>query len=463
VVEQVSLHASEGERLAGFELNRPQEGEQSDLYTLRLGGQVAGRPGIRPQAVEVTYHGRAIQVAPIRDPAGDAASGDAEAGAGHRGPWGVLVGLLGLRPDAEVQLDVVFEDGARVPAATVKLRREPLRSDFEPRLQPLLLSAIGRSGSTWLMKVFAAHPEIVVRRHFPYESSAAKYWMHALRVLSDPANLTQSAHPDSFQNDRWWVGNNPFFDFSAVDDPERAAWIAGKHVERMARFFQESAEDWYLAVAKSQDQEEPRYFAEKHLWPNFLPMLIRELYPRAREVFVVRDFRDVACSTLAMDARRGYTGSGREPGMTDEDYVRVVQHRMATDIRRSWESRAAGAHLVRYEEMVRRPHETVSGLLSYLEVDGSADVVDRLVELASQDVPDLPGTTFDPEVVRGHRSPRSLEASIGRWRERDDQFRAVLDEALGDALTAFGYEREQEPGLDSNADGAPAGALRRQR
>jgi hypothetical protein len=51
----------------------------------------------------------------------------------------------------------------------------------------------------------------------------------------------------------------------------------------------------------------------------------------------------------------------------------------------------------------------------------------------------------------------------------------VLDEALGDALTAFGYEREGNasgrapgqsgagPAVDSNADGAPAGMLRRQR
>jgi hypothetical protein len=165
---------------------------------------------------------------------------------------------------------------------------------------------------------------------------------------------------------------------------------------------------WYYDVARSQGQEEPRYFAEKHLWPNFIQMLIRELYPRAREVFLVRDFRDVACSTLSLDERRGYTGSGREHGMSEEDYVRVVQRRMATDIRRSWESRGEGAHLVRYEDMVRRPHETVSALLSYLDVDAAPATVDRLVELAAQDVPDLPGTTFDAELVLGHRSPRSL-------------------------------------------------------
>jgi hypothetical protein len=57
-------------------------------------------------------------------------------------------------------------------------------------------------------------------------------------------------------------------------------------------------------------------------------------------------------------------------------------------------------------------------------------------------VPDLPGSSFDPELVRRHRGSRSPQDSLERWRERDDAFRAVLDEALGEALGAFGYERE---------------------
>ena len=405
---------------AGFVLERPQQGEQGDLHALRLSGTAPGG-----RAVEVVYHGRPIQIAPVRD-----------------SRWETLVGLVGMRADAALGLEVVLENGERAPAATLQLQHAPLRSGFEPAVQPLLLTSLGRSGSTWLMKMFAAHPEIVVMRRFPYESSAAKYWMHAMKVLSDPASMELSAHPDSFHSDRWWAGSNPYFDAPAIEDPDRAAWLGREHVERLARFFQESVEQWYVTVARSQGQERPRYFAEKHLWPNFLPMLMRELYPGAREVFLVRDFRDVAVSALGTDARRGYAGFGKEPGMSDEDYVRAVVTRMATDLRRSWESRAEGAHLVRYEDMAERPTETLAGLLSYLDVDAAPATVDRLLELASQDVPELPGSTFDPELVRRHRSSRSPQDSIGRWRDRDDAFRAVLDDALGDALTAFGYERE---------------------
>ena len=47
------------------------------------------------------------------------------------------------------------------------------------------------------------------------------------------------------------------------------------------------------------------------MWPNYLPVLIRELYPRAKEIFLVRDFRDMARSIMAFDAKRGYAGFGR--------------------------------------------------------------------------------------------------------------------------------------------------------
>jgi hypothetical protein len=439
-VEQVLLDPAAGERLAGFAVELPAAGQQGDLHVLRIAGWVAGRE-VRPRAVEVVYHGRPIQIAPVRGARPDVAAIRPDVDATADASWDALVGLVGLRRDAMLELRVVLDGDVRVPAATLELRRESLRSGFDAQVQPLVLSSLGRSGSTWLMKMFAAHPEVVTMRRFPYESSPGKYWMHAMKVLSDPASLELSAHMDTFHSDRSWAGSNPYFDAPAIDDPERGAWLGREQVERLARFFQDTVEQWYLTVARSQGQDSPRYFAEKHLWPNFLPMLIRELYPGAREIFLVRDFRDVACSALAADARRGYSGFGREPHMSEAQYVREVVHRMATDLHRSWEARAPGAHLVRYEDMALQPRETLTSLFEFLGVEATGGTVDRVLALASEDVPDLPGSTSDPELVERHRDDRSPEDSIGRWRERDEGFREVLDEALGEALSAFGYDR----------------------
>ena len=52
-----------------------------------------------------------------------------------------------------------------------------------------------------------------------------------LRVLSEPANLEQSAHPDDFHNNLWWVGNNPYHDDRVYEQVPLETWFA-RHLPR---------------------------------------------------------------------------------------------------------------------------------------------------------------------------------------------------------------------------------------
>src|SRR5207248_557150 len=63
-----------------------------------------------------------------------------------------------------------------------------------------------------------------------------------------------------------------------------------QYVEDLAGFCQRSIEDFYLQIGTMQERRNPRYFAEKYI-PTQLPRIMWELYPKAREVFLVRDFR----------------------------------------------------------------------------------------------------------------------------------------------------------------------------
>ncbi len=253
-----------------------------------------------------------------------------------------LISLVGLGTAPHLTFRVVFEDGSSCVAGSMSLRREPLRTGFEPALQPLIVTTLGRSGSTWLMQLLAAHPQVVVFRRFPYESAPAKYWLHMLRVLSEPGNLDQSAHPEDFFRNRWWVGANPFHDDRVYEQVPLETWFADTYIESLADFCRRRIEDWYLTLARTQVQPAPVYFAEKHVWPDDLPELTWELYPRAKELFLVRDFRDMARSIMDFDARRGYAGFGRPPGATDEEYMRGELRQMAADLSRAWQTRGSG-------------------------------------------------------------------------------------------------------------------------
>jgi LPS sulfotransferase NodH len=437
-VQAVSLLPERNEHLLGLELDAPAVGNRRNTYVLHLIGWVVGRER-QVESVEVVYHERVLRTVPVRGPRDDVA---ATLGIPPETDcvFHALVGLIGLKLEAKLSLRVVMEDGARVQAGSITVRREPLRTDHEPRLAPLMITTLGRSGSTWLMQILASHPEIVAFRHFPYESAPAKYWLHALRVLCEPANFSESAQPDTFHNNLWWVGNNPYHDDRVYEQVPLETWFAQIHPERFAVFCQQTIEDWYMTLARTQVQPSPKYFAEKHMWPNYLPVLTWELYPRAKEVILVRDFRDMARSIMAFDEKRGYAGFGRPDGVSDEQYMRGELRQMAQDLRKSWQTRRDRAHLVRYEDLVLQPVETLTAMLEYLEIDASAGTVQEVLARGAEEILRLPGVSYEISDIRVHRTVGDPKATIGRWRrESDESFRELAHEVFGEALEEFGY------------------------
>ena len=157
----------------------------------RRGARVGG-PGARGR--------RCCRTTPVRGPREDVA---AAVGVDPSTDcvFHVLAGLLGLGPNPRLELEVVLADGTRVPAGWISAARGGrFARGLRRKLRPLIVNCPGRSGSTFLMKLLAAHPEVVVFRRFPYESTPARYWMHMLSVLAEPANLVESTGTDDVQH-----------------------------------------------------------------------------------------------------------------------------------------------------------------------------------------------------------------------------------------------------------------------
>ncbi len=403
---------------------------RGDLHTIDIKGWVVGRHA-RATSVELVYHDHLIRTVPVQGARPDLAPAFADLDPELDMHFHAMLGVVGLLPEFEVDVQAVLENGMRVPMAHIRARHEPLRTGYEPLFRPIVLTCLGRSGTTWLMRMLRHHPEIVVYEKHPYEQSFAKYWMHMLRVLSQPADMINSYEPETFHNEIWQVGFNPFYDLQITHEPWAREWFGREYLERLARFCQSSIDSWYATVARTQQGDKPAiYFAEKHLWPNYIPVLIWELYPNAKEIFLVRDFRDMVFSILAFDRKRGFSGFGRPEGRSDEDYVRMELREMALNLRKSWVTRRDRAHLVRYEDLVFNPTDTARGILEYLELDASPQQVERL----------LASGNADPAVMREHRTSERPEDSIGRWRrEGDERFRELCNEVFGDILDDFGY------------------------
>lgn len=437
-VTEVGLLPERQERLLGFEIDVPRPGLRQQHHVLHVVGWAVGRdsPAV---SVDLIHEGEVIRVTPVRGPREDVAAA-VEVDPATDCVFHVLASLVGLGPSPRLELAVSLSDGTRVPVGWISLQRRAFRSGFQPKHQPLIVTCPGRSGSTYLMKLLAAHPEVVVFRRFPYESVPARYWMHMLSVLAQPANLRQSSHTDTFSTDRWSIGANPFHDDRVYEQQPLADWFAGTHFEELAAFAQRSVDEWYTALARQQVQPDAVYFAEKHMWPDHLPRLMHELYPEAREVFLVRDFRDMALSILSFDRKRGFPGFRRPDGVSDIEYVRGVLRQMTLGLVGAWRERGQQAHLVRYEDLVADPGGTLAGLFGYLGLDSSPPTVESVVAHGAAPVLDLPGSSFEPSELEGHRTTADLASSVGRYREEADrEFLAACQEAFGEALREFDY------------------------
>ena len=441
-VTEVGLLPERQERLLGFEIDVPRAGAREQVHALHVVGWVVGRES-PVVSVDLIHQGELVRVTPVRGPREDVAAAVGVEPATDC-VFHVLASLIGLGPSPRLELAVSLADGSRVPVGWISLQRWPFRSGYQPKLQPLIVTCPGRSGSTYLMKLLAAHPEVVVFRRFPYESAAARYWMHMVSVFAQPANLVQSSDTDAFSNRRWWIGANPFHDDRVYEQPPLAEWFAGAHFEETAAFAQRSVDEWYTTLARQQVQPDAVYFAEKHMWPDHLPRLMHELYSEAREVFLVRDFRDMALSILSFDRKRGFPGFRRPEGVSDIEYVRGVLRQMTLGLVGAWRRRGERAHLVRYEDLVADLGGTLTGLFGYIGLDSSPPTVDSVVAHGATPVLDLPGSSHEPSQLEAHRTTPDLAASVGRFREEADrEFLAACEEAFGEALREFGYSETQ--------------------
>ena len=197
---------------------------------------------------------------------------------------------------------------------------------------------------------------MVVYARPPYEARGGKYWLHVLKTLAAPTDPSKRVGaPMEFHLEPLAAGGNPFYAAAFAAWPEVEAWSGSTYVRDLAAFCQRSIDGWYLATATAQGQAEDAlvYFAEKH-FPDVYPRLMRELYPGARELFLVRDFRDMVASMQAYNARKGFGDFGRDKAGSDEAWL-VHLHQNFLVLRAAWRDRGEPGSLVRYEDLVRDP------------------------------------------------------------------------------------------------------------
>jgi hypothetical protein len=347
------------------------------------------------------------------------------------GFW-TAVGTVGFAPAFTLGVRIVFPDGRRDLIGEIRGTHQ-LNSAFTPSMQPIMITSPGRSGSTLLMRTLAEHPDIVIEQRFPYEANVCSYWMHFLQVLATPTG----GRPESVE---FWADLKrlpPFPNF--VIDPATGPippeqqivdrWYSTDQVEEFARVAQATVESFYREYASARNRTPPAFFAEKIPPVNHIRWIMRQLYPHAREIFLVRDPRDTLVSVRAFHAKHGaVVGFNAQSIGTDEELVGLVRQSLLS-LSELWKRRSKFSTLVRYENLVRSPTEQVRTMLDALALDSSANIIDSMVRAGTEATAD----------VSAHRTSPNASSSIGRWqRDLEPRLQELCDEAFDGLLDGLG-------------------------
>jgi hypothetical protein len=410
-------HAPDPGALAASAIDRPTAGDERADWTLDVRGWAIGEDG-PVTAVEGVHEQTVIwRVPPVVDRP-EVAARFPQAGSDTIGFY-ALPSVLALPPRHLIEVRAVIGEHAKAPIGSIEAERATLRTTFEPRRQPILITTFGRTGSMLLMRLLSSHPDVLSYRPHRFEQRIVGYWIEILLGLSDPASYLRAITPQADAPTPW-----PLHD-EAVQE-----WLGGEAVEALAEICQQRIDALYETIATATGSTHERFFAEKST-PD-VSSLAAELYPEGRELFLVRDFRDMVCSMLAFNEQRGVSGFGRAGADSDMEFVETLGAE-ATALARAWERRRERAHLVRYEELVLDPARALAGLLDHVGVDSSPDTIRGMLDRLEEDIPEL----------RDHATSDSAQSSIGRWRtDLDPALATACEAAFGQALELFGYERQ---------------------
>ncbi len=410
-------------------IEEPVVGGTSETHQLAVRGWTIGK-GRPVEGVEAVADGQVLATAVVGLPTPDLTERFAgEAPGAATAGFALAFDTLGLGPDLEIRLRATIGGAPIARIGVVRGRRRPLVPPYEPMLRALLVTSIGRTGSTLLMRLLAAHPAVVAYRRHPYEARAAKYWLHLLKALARPVDPGgRAGQPNEFHLDPV-VSGTPFATAAFAAYPAAAAWAGDGYLDDLAAFCLRSIDGWYERVGREQGQPEPVYWAEK-TFPDEYAALARELYPGGKEVVLVRDFRDMWTSMRAYNERRGFGDFGRARAATDQAWLAELRLG-AVRLYETAQKRGSAARIVRYEDLVADPGSTLAGLLAYLELDASPATIQAMVAAAAAEIPEL----------RAHRTSATVEASLGRWkRDLSPEEQALVRAAFDDVLPPFGYD-----------------------
>ena len=336
---------------------------------------------------------------------------------------GNATGLYGFEFCFDPPLSVFDEYSVEVKVAGAEYplpsgaRVLPAPARAKARLEPIIITSTGRSGTTLLMSEFTGRPDIVVAGPYPFEIKLIGYYSAAFRTLVSPEDRINSTDPATMfgPENRFHIGHNPYNSLEL----HQAAGVQKafeKFFEQVApakysELFRALIDEYYDAIKMEQGKHAARLFAEKGELDETAREGARHFLGRVRELVVVRDPRDMLCSAMKF----WKIGPAEALAMLKTTLPRLEEIH---------EGAASDSCFLRYEDLITEPVETRGKIYRFLGLEFD------------------PGSLreTDPKLFERHGTSARPADSVQRWeRDLDPDLAAACNDSFASYIERFGY------------------------
>lgn len=359
----------------------------------------------------------------------------------------------GSTPDEELREESARKDGeiSALRKELARARNVSGRPGTAQGAQVFFLVGHQKSGTTWLMKMLDAHPEVMCRGESrPLGRDWHQKRLKKMLASYPPASLYNAI--TSSERLRYWV--------------ERSVWTRDQDTEEHLNNLTRLSIEYFLTQRLAGTGK--KIVGDKTVLLS--PEIVREVsevYPDAKVIHIIRDGRDVAVSTthhlwnqaedrgghskLTPPQREKREAYDKDPqaliesggGMFPENWIPRTAKRWAKNVQRASEDGPAllGDNYaeVRYEDLIERPEQEAARLLAFLGASTDKETVRQCV-----------GSTSFEKLSEGRKRGEEgasfyRKGVAGDWKNvftKENQ--RLFEEEAGELLQRLGYPTERD-------------------
>jgi len=276
--------------------------------------------------------------------------------------------------------------------------------------ETLVVTGAAKSGTTWLQRMLNSHPEIYCPGEGKFREFALGFVNAANEYNKRLAYTNQVVYSEGGAFYRPWDDGNVA---AGIQFLMALSWATSEHKD--------------LARVRYIGDKDTQYADNIEIWRD-------QVLKDARFIHVIRDGRDSAVSIAFHKKRTGAFKLDADFHKFLDSYARGWANRVRV-MREAFATCPERYHEVRYEDLLADPGSHLSGVLGFLAVDSSPELIGRIVEENSF-----------KRLSGGRASGQEDQTSFyrkgvaGDWQAHfDERARQVFADASGGMLAELGY------------------------